>query len=446
MKRTFSTSIIIGSANKHSHNPESLALEHINSGKPTTSEVINKILLNQNISTSDFKLKELLKVKPVEIELPISTSKGKDLLCKLTGKSTYTGFFGVYIFTHKKTDLKYVGSSNLLRRRMDYYFKGDFPLMGKFLPLLKNEGLGAFKLSVLRLDSNKFSSKDALILEQYYLLKNEFKLNTLRVVNAGSSTGEGVYVYDLTCSTLYYHAKSRIELKRVLNIHTETTKKYIDSKIPYLTKFLLISFFIPTAQQSNLSTQELVEIMQKERQKMYSQGTRRNIPVILEIKKGNTFVDGLYNNPSTFVEPLAFDSLTNCIEYLRGLGLIIKRDTFAHYVSRGKEFHNFLCKYSDNALPPKFEEVGLIMEEYKKSKDDSDSLKVNKQKKPILVIREDFEAEFDSITDTIKYFDSINIKLDRKSLYLHLKQAAKMISSTKPFDGKPYKGYYFYYK
>jgi hypothetical protein len=48
----------------------------------------------------------------------------------------------------------------------------------------------------------KFNSKDALILEQYYLLNKEFNLNTLRVVNAGSSKGNGVYVYDLTCSTL----------------------------------------------------------------------------------------------------------------------------------------------------------------------------------------------------------------------------------------------------
>ena len=34
-------------------NPESLALEHMNSGKPTTSSVINQILLNQNLSVND---------------------------------------------------------------------------------------------------------------------------------------------------------------------------------------------------------------------------------------------------------------------------------------------------------------------------------------------------------------------------------------------------------
>lgn len=92
--------------NNVSHNPEYLALEHINSGKPTTSSVINKILLNQNISVSDFKLKELLKVKSVEIDLPISTPEGKNLLFEYTGKSKYKGFFGIYIFIHKNTGHK----------------------------------------------------------------------------------------------------------------------------------------------------------------------------------------------------------------------------------------------------------------------------------------------------------------------------------------------------
>jgi hypothetical protein len=77
-------------------------------------------------------------------------------------------------------------------------------------------------------------------------------LNTLRVVNAGYSKGEAVFVYDLTCKTLYYHAKSKIELKRVLKIHTETSKKYVDSKITYLKKFLFLSYSIPTASISKI--------------------------------------------------------------------------------------------------------------------------------------------------------------------------------------------------
>jgi len=138
---------------------------------------------------------------------------------------------------------------------------------------------------------NKFSNQDALILEQYYLLNKVFKLNSLRVVNAGSSKGDAVYVYDLKCNTLYYHAKSKIELKRVLKIHTETSKKYVDSKLPYLNKFLLLSYPIPTALISNISVEELVNIMQKERQDMNTLGTRRNIPVVLEIKEGNKFIN-----------------------------------------------------------------------------------------------------------------------------------------------------------
>ena len=254
-------------------------------------------------------------------------------------------------------------------------------------------------------------------------------MNTLRVVNAGSSKGDAVYVYDLTCSTLYYQAKSRIELKRVLKIHGETSKKHVDSKIPYLKKFLLLSYPIHTAQMGNLSVQELMGIMQKERQNMYTLGTRRSISVELEIKVGNRFVD-------TWGHTLNFDSLTSCIEYLRELGLTIKRDTLTKYIKNEKVFQNFLCKYSDKALPENFEEVGLIINEYKKLKVDTDldSSKVNRKNKSVLVKGDNFDKEFESITNTIKYFDTLNIKLDRKTLYLRLK------------DNKIYKNYYFTYK
>lgn len=423
------------SAGYIANNPESLALEHIKSVKPTTSSVINKILSNQNIEVTESKLDSLLKVPGVELDLPISTPESAKLLVELAGKSAYQGFFGVYVFIHKQTGQKYVGSSNLLRRRLDYYFKGDFPLAGQFLPLLHREGLKAFKLIIFKFDNNKYSSQDALLLEQYYLLSKEFNLNTLRVVNAGPSKGHAIYIYDLTCSTLYYKAKSSIELKRVLSIHPETCKKFVDSKLPYLNKFLLLSYPISTACLSNISVQELLNTMQKQRQDTYRLGTRRSIPVELEIKKGNTFVD---NNVDGYT--LKFDSLTSCIEHLRGLGLTIKRDTLTRYIKLGKVFHNFLCKYSDKVLPDNFEQIGLIMGEYSslatKLKKNSGvaSFKVNRKNKSILVKREDFEKRFDSITDTIKYFNTLNIKLDRKSLNVHLK------------DGKNYKGYIFSYK
>ena len=99
----------------------------INTKESANYLVIKNILLNQNLSVTKSKLEELLKVKGVEINLPVNSKEDKNLLDQLTGKSKYKGFFGVYIFIHKITGQKYVGSSNLLRRRLDYYFKGDYP-------------------------------------------------------------------------------------------------------------------------------------------------------------------------------------------------------------------------------------------------------------------------------------------------------------------------------
>ena len=369
--RSFTKSSILNKILRRSVNyPESGSIVQINNEESITHLVLNKILLSQNLYVTKSKLVELLKVKGVEINLPVVTPEDKTLLAELTGKSPYKGFFGVYIFIHKKTGNKYVGSSNLLRRRMNYYFKGDFPLQGKFLPILRKEGLGAFKLVIFKLNSSKFSSQDALILEQYFLLSKEFDLNTLKVVNVGYSKGYGVYVYDLSCSTIFFHAKSKIELKRVLKIHPETCSKYVDSKIPYLNKFFLLSFNIPTALISEITVKELVDIMQKERKDMYKLGTRRSIPVKLEIKKGNIFIEA---DAPNIEHTINFNSLTACIEYLSKLGLTIKRDTLTKYIKKEKIFHNFFCKYSDSTLPIDFEKIGLIIDEYKKLKVDSGS-------------------------------------------------------------------------
>jgi hypothetical protein len=123
------------------------------------------------------------------------------------------------------------------------------------------------------------------------------------------------------------------------------------------------------------------------------------------------------------------------------LGLTIKRDTLTKYIKNGKVFHNFLCKYSDKALPYNLEVVGLIIDDYKKAagtlkiipQSSNDSLKVNKKNKPILVRGQNFEKEFESIMGTVKYFETLNIKLDRNTLNNCLK------------DGNFYIDYFFAY-
>jgi hypothetical protein len=421
------------------------------------------LLYNQKVSISANKLKELLKVKGIEFDLPITKDNLKNFY-GLVGRSTHSGFAGVYVFTHKASKSMYVGSSNLLRRRMEYYFK-DFPSearfpslhklpmsgsvrktslpsegagreqnVGKLLPLLHKEGISSFKLKIFKLDKNLFKPQDALLLEQYMLLNKNYDLNTLRVVNFGPSKGNPIYVYNLDCTVLYYQAESQISLKRVLGIHTSTSHKYLDSNIPYLNNFILLSFAVPNVVFSDVEVKELRNIMDKERRVNYELGTRRSVPVILEIKEGNTFV-----NPTTTTNKLEFNSLTSCIAYLHSVGLCIKRDTLSKYIKLGKVFHNFYCKYldqSDLIISDERERIGLLIEEYKKNRISSATIeKVNKKNKPIIVksICDNKEHSFLSIMDAIRYFDTKGIKLHRNLLYTYLKK------------GGIYKGFTFQY-
>jgi hypothetical protein len=101
----------------------------------------------------------------------------------------------------------------------------------------------------------------------------------------------------------------------------------------------------------------------------------------------------------------------------KSICLTIKKDTLTKVIKKGKVFQNFLCKYSDKAVPNNFEEVGLNIDDYKKAgvKNSTEKQKwfikskLNKQNKPILVRGHKFEKEFESIMVTVKYFDNLNI-------------------------------------
>lgn len=189
----------------------------------------------------------------------------------------------------------YVGSSNLLKRPMEYYFKNDAHVSqrngGLFLPILDKQGLSAFKLKIYKLDNDKFKTTDCLLLEQYMLLDKRYDLNTLRVVNSGSKTANSIYVYDLSCTILYYHAQSKISLKRVLGIHKSSCNKYLDTKVSYLGYFILLSFLIGSTVANNLTSKELLNVMNEKRKALYTLGTRVCNTVVLEFKKVNNLVD-----------------------------------------------------------------------------------------------------------------------------------------------------------
>lgn len=395
--------------------PEKLAIDHMRSGNVTTSLVLNSILKNQSISVTTQKLEALLKIEGVEFNLPI-TKNNQTLFDSLVGKSKYSGFVGIYVFIHIATGSMYVGSSNLLRRRMEYYFQTETKHVGgKFLPLLNKDGISAFKLKIFKLDMNKFKISDSLLLEQYMLLNKEYDLNTLRVVNFGPQSGNSVYVYDLSCTILYYHAPSRINLKRVLGIHPSSCNKYVDTKIPYLGSFILLSFPVDSTIPSKLTNRELLSVMNKERKDLYNLSSHNKKNLILEIKEGNRLVNFIPGNSS-----LEFDSIKSCTIYLRSLGLTIKRDTLSKRIKEAKEFYNFFCKYQEKSLPDNFdyEKVDLLVEEYKNKIVVEPKEEEYLKNKAIIVksISEECEKVFFSIADTIRYCETKGIKLNRKSI------------------------------
>ena len=101
----------------------------------------------------------------------------------------------------------------------------------------QKEGLSAFKLVIFKLDSSKFNSQDALILEQYFLLDKNYNLNTLKVVNFGPQLGKSIFIYDLSCRVLYYCSHSLISLKRKLKIKIKLKQILLLLTLHGFTKF-----------------------------------------------------------------------------------------------------------------------------------------------------------------------------------------------------------------
>ncbi len=130
------------------------------SDNPTTSEVINSLLFNQNIS--------------IRLRFP-----------------------GVYFFAHIPSGMKYVGSSNSLSRRLSSYFNLHDVFYnrgtGLLLPLMQKDGFSAFTLEIFVMPPKFSSEYYYCFLEQYFLLDKKFNLNTHRIVNF--STGQGIKIF-----------------------------------------------------------------------------------------------------------------------------------------------------------------------------------------------------------------------------------------------------------
>lgn len=156
------------------------------SSRKVTEEEINKLLENQGVSIDGEELEKLKKISGVKFDLPIDDqTKGAfgSLIGKPSGRSWKAG---VYVFTHKATGNSYVGSSNNLSRRLDQYFtlKHIQPkTSGLLLPLIEKYGFQAFSLEIFVMPEELAKDYYFLFLEQYYILTQNYSLNTQQIVN-----------------------------------------------------------------------------------------------------------------------------------------------------------------------------------------------------------------------------------------------------------------------
>lgn len=253
---------------KKNYRPNTIALEHIYSGNPTTSEVVNSVLFNQNVYITQKELDNLLSLPKVNFDLPITNQTYPALLGLIGKPGSKRSKAGIYIFSHKYSDKKYVGSSYDLARRFNQYFEKNALFSNKnigiLLPIIEKESLKAFTLEVTVIPSS-FSKNSHCFLEQYLLLDKKFNLNSHKIVNFRANQGFKIYLYDKDCKTLYYSSISLNAFCADLGIHHTSYKKHVNKNELYLDHFLITNNLISDAVPTDLTELQVREFIKKQR-------------------------------------------------------------------------------------------------------------------------------------------------------------------------------------
>ena len=324
------------------------------------------------ISITDYKLIEedftLLKnIKPKEIDFPF-----EEHIKTVTGKPLRggRGSAGVYVFTNKFSQEKYVGSSiNLSLRLRDGYFK-MYKTTRKIKESLQEYGPENFTLEVYIIPSfvtkavnlnDKILSISILknltiTLEQILILELNLELNDIMV--AGSSPGalfnknsKKTYLYDEIKKELIYISESRKEMAEVLGYNVDSLKRYFKvTKLLYLKRFMLTEYI----EEGNTYTINLMK--QKDLEKFISK-------VKLErqayIKEYGAIRDEINVRRSKWVEltniisgkVMNFNTLKDMVKYIQYYDIKfsnVKRSTLSQNVISGRPYkHTFTARYLD---------------------------------------------------------------------------------------------------
>lgn len=292
-------------------NSQHKAIDFIKGGEPVTAAIINSILSIYNLYTTEEGLKELVNTPKITFD-----SLYKDLykdfyFSSKLGKNSSKEVAGVYIFIHKETGAKYVGSSIQLVTRLQRYLSGTYVESGKFLPFLTKEGLDKFTLEVFPIYSSLIL-KPELILEQYFLLDPAFDLNLSRVANTAGFRSKEMYMYNKDKTILIYYSNSIKDFLTTFGIGHASIVKSIEAGTYYLGKYVFSSVPILTAKDGKYTISDIKEMLAKDRENimlfMYNKnktvllfsGTKADF-ALLGIHAGNSSLRNLINSDSLYL-------------------------------------------------------------------------------------------------------------------------------------------------
>jgi len=174
---------------------------------------------------------------------------------------------GIYIFKHKETGAKYVGSSSQLGLRVYGYLKGRHRAIGILIPLLTKDKLSSFTLEIVPLYDN-YNFRSEIVLEQYYLLDPSFSLNTVKVANNPSgSNAKPLFMYNRDKTILYYYSMKWKDFIDSLKIHFVTFEKHLENGTYYLGKYLFTRELEPAAKFKKMTISELFLMLNKDRER-----------------------------------------------------------------------------------------------------------------------------------------------------------------------------------
>ena len=311
-----------------------LANEHIKNKKVTNSLIINDILSYSGIKVTEDQLNEL-KSYPGHLfdcsNILYLKNEIKNIIGLVGSKKQIPG---VYIFTHKKSGSKYVGSSSQLAIRLNGYFFNKHKVSGLFIPLLKKKELSNFLLYIIPLNKSNLY-KPEIILEQYYLLDPTFNLNTIKVANNPSgNNSKSIYMYNRDKSILYSHFTKQINIIKNLNIHHSTLLKHLKNNTYYLGKYSFSRELNLNAKVLYISLLDLSLKLENDRKTF-----NKNKP--LNSLSRSVIIENRDNKKDVKL----FFSLNKCITFFKDKGHRADQRMLIKSINSNTSYFGYYCKY-----------------------------------------------------------------------------------------------------